>query len=112
MSRRRSLVDDSPTTWEYDDQVWTPENYENEYGGLVTFRDALAHSRNIATIKVAERAGYGNVAELWRRLGVGSQPKPYPVHRARGVRGHAARDRDGIHHLPEHGAASGSCATS
>src|SRR3954449_3763604 len=64
-----SLVDDSPTTWEFDEQVWTPENYEDEYGGLVTFRDALAHSRNIATIKVAERAGYANVAELWRRLG-------------------------------------------
>lgn len=73
-----SLVDDSPTTWEYDDQVWTPENYENEYGGMVTYRDALAHSRNIATIKVAERAGYGNVAALWGHLGVGSQPKPYP----------------------------------
>ncbi len=73
-----SLVDDSPTTWEFDEQVWTPENYEDEYGGLVTFRDALAHSRNIATIKVAERAGYANVAELWRRLGVGSQPKPFP----------------------------------
>ncbi len=73
-----ALVDDSATTWEYDDQVWTPENYENEYGGMVTYRDALAHSRNIATIKVAERAGYGNVAELWGRLGVGSQPKPYP----------------------------------
>jgi penicillin-binding protein 1B len=73
-----SIVDDSPTTWEFDDQVWTPENYENEYGGMVTLRDALAHSRNIATIKVAERAGYGNVSELWGRLGVGSRPKPYP----------------------------------
>jgi len=73
-----TLVDDSPTTWEYDDQVWTPENYENEYGGMVTYRDSLAHSRNVATIKAAERAGYGNVAELWARIGVGSQPKPYP----------------------------------
>jgi penicillin-binding protein 1B len=73
-----TVVDDSPTTWEFDDQVWTPENYENEYGGLVTLRDALAHSRNIATIKVAERAGYGNVAELWGRLKVGTQPKPFP----------------------------------
>jgi penicillin-binding protein 1B len=73
-----TLVDDSPTTWEFDDQVWTPENFEDEYGGLVTYRDALAHSRNVATIKAAERAGYGNVAELWGRLGVGSKPKPYP----------------------------------
>ena len=73
-----TIVDDSPTTWEFDEQVWTPENYENEYGGMVTYRDALAHSRNVATIKAAERAGYGNVAQLWARLGVGSQPKPYP----------------------------------
>ena len=73
-----TLVDDSPTTWEFDEQVWTPENYDDEYGGLVTYRDSLAHSRNVATIKAAERAGYGNVAELWGRLGVGSQPKPYP----------------------------------
>ena len=73
-----TVVDDSPTTWEFGDQVWTPENYENEYGGMVTLRDALAHSRNIATIKVAERAGYANVAELWGRLRVGTQPKPYP----------------------------------
>ncbi|MGC4084081.1 MAG: penicillin-binding transpeptidase domain-containing protein [Vicinamibacterales bacterium] len=73
-----TLVDDTPTTWEFDDQVWTPENYDNEYGGLVTYRDSLAHSRNVGTIKAAERAGYGNVAELWGRLGVGSQPKPYP----------------------------------
>ena len=73
-----TIVDDSPTTWEFDEQVWTPENYNDEYGGLVTYRDALAHSRNVATIKVAERAGYNNVASLWKRLGVGSQPRPYP----------------------------------
>ncbi|HUR32265.1 MAG TPA: PBP1A family penicillin-binding protein [Vicinamibacterales bacterium] len=73
-----TVVDDSPTTWEFDDQVWTPENYDDEYGGPVTYRDALAHSRNVATIKAAERAGYANVAQLWSRLGVGSQPRAYP----------------------------------
>ena len=35
-------------------------------------------SRNIATIKVAEAAGYDRVAGLWKRLGVGTPPKPYP----------------------------------
>jgi penicillin-binding protein 1B len=73
-----TIVDDSPTTWEFDDQVWTPENYENEYDGPVSLRRALAHSRNIATIKVAKRTGYGKVAALWKRLGVGTTPKPYP----------------------------------
>lgn len=73
-----TIVDDSPTTWEFDNEVWTPENYNNEYGGLVTYRDALAHSRNVATVKVAERAGYNHVAALWKRLGVGTQPRAYP----------------------------------
>ena len=73
-----ALVDDSPTSWEFDDQVWTPENYENEYEGVITFRRALAHSRNVATIKVAEQAGYERVAELWKRLKVGTPPKAYP----------------------------------
>jgi penicillin-binding protein 1B len=73
-----SLVNDEPATWEYDDQVWTPENYEGEYDGIVTYRRALAKSRNLATIKVAERAGYDKVANLWKRLGVGNPPKPFP----------------------------------
>jgi penicillin-binding protein 1B len=73
-----SIVDDSPTTWEFDDQVWTPENYEKEYDGPITLRYALAHSRNIATIKVAERAGFGNVAALWSKLGAQTTPKAYP----------------------------------
>jgi penicillin-binding protein 1B len=74
-----TLVDDSPMTWEFDDQVWTPENYEKEYDGLITFRHALAHSRNIAAIKVAEGAGYDRVAALWKKLGVGNPPKAYPA---------------------------------
>ena len=73
-----SIVDDSPTTWEFDNQVWTPENYEDEYDGPTTYRHALAHSRNVAAIKVAEQAGYDKVAALWKKLGVGNPPKPYP----------------------------------
>ena len=44
----------------------------------ITFRRALAHSRNLATIQVAEQAGYDHVAELWKKLGVGTPPKAYP----------------------------------
>ncbi len=44
----------------------------------ITFRRALAHSRNIAAIKVAEQAGYERVAEFWRRLRIGTPPKAYP----------------------------------
>jgi penicillin-binding protein 1B len=73
-----SIVNDEPETFEFDDQVWTPANYENKYDGPITLRRALAHSRNLATIHVAETAGYDHVAALWKKLGVGNAPKPYP----------------------------------
>ncbi|HVL65854.1 MAG TPA: PBP1A family penicillin-binding protein [Vicinamibacterales bacterium] len=73
-----TVVMDEPTTWEVNRQTWTPANYDGEYEGPVTLRRALALSRNIATIKVAEAAGYEEVAGLWRRVGVGTPPRPYP----------------------------------
>ena len=62
-----TLVWDEPTTWQVNDEEWSPRNYEEEYDGLVTLRRALALSRNIATIKVAEQIGFDRVAELWKR---------------------------------------------
>jgi penicillin-binding protein 1B len=73
-----SVVVDEPTTWEFNQQTWTPSNYDGEYEGAVTLRRALAFSRNIPTIKVAEAAGYGEVAALWKRVGQGAPPRPYP----------------------------------
>jgi penicillin-binding protein 1B len=73
-----SITNDDPETFEFDDQVWTPANYENEYDGPITYRRALAKSRNLGTIHVAQAAGYNHVADLWKSLGVGNPPKPYP----------------------------------
>lgn len=73
-----TTVLDEPTSWEVNQQVWTPSNYDGEYEGPITLRRALALSRNIATIKVAETTGYEEVAGLWRRVGVGTAPRPYP----------------------------------
>ena len=73
-----TIVDDSPATWDVNGEVWAPANYEQEYDGPITLRRALSMSRNLATIKVAERAGYDNVAALWGKLGVGTPPKAYP----------------------------------
>jgi penicillin-binding protein 1B len=73
-----TLVDDTPTTWEVNHETWAPENYENEYDGVITFRRALAHSRNVAAVKVAEQAGYERVADFWRKLRIGTPPRAYP----------------------------------
>ena len=73
-----TITRDEQETFEFDEQVWTPENYEKEYNGPVTYRFALAHSLNLATIHVAQAAGYDHVAALWKKLGVGNPPKAYP----------------------------------
>jgi penicillin-binding protein 1B len=73
-----SLVLDEPTTFEFNQQTWNPNNYEDQYDGPITFRRALALSRNIVAIKVAEAAGYEHVAALWRRVANGTPPRPYP----------------------------------
>jgi membrane carboxypeptidase/penicillin-binding protein len=73
-----TLVNDEPTTFDASGTPWTPANYENEYDGQITLRRALAMSRNAATVKVAEAAGYDRVADLWRRIGAGTAPKAFP----------------------------------
>jgi penicillin-binding protein 1B len=73
-----SVVIDEPTSFEFNQQTWTPGNYDGEYEGAITLRRALALSRNIATVKVAQEAGYDEVAALWRRVGAGTPPRPYP----------------------------------
>jgi len=75
-----TIVFDEPTTWSFDHQEWSPRNYDGEYDGGITLRRALAMSRNIATVKVAEQTGYDQVVALWRKTRIGEQDqvKPYP----------------------------------
>ena len=73
-----SLVNDEPTTFDANGTPWTPANYENEYDGEITLRRALAMSRNAATVKVAEAAGFDRIAALWRRIGAGTAPRAFP----------------------------------
>jgi penicillin-binding protein 1B len=67
-----SLIDDSPTTFEFDGKVYDPRNYKNEYHGEVTARFALQMSLNNATVRMAEMVGYDKVAELARNAGISS----------------------------------------
>ncbi len=73
-----TLVVDEPTTFMDGDRPYAPGNYQNEYDGPITLRRALAVSRNIVAIKVAEQTGYQRVADLWARVGVGTPAQPYP----------------------------------
>jgi len=67
-----SLIDDSPTTFEFDGKEYDPHNFGNKYHGQVTARYALQFSLNNATVKMAEMVGYDKVAELARSAGIPS----------------------------------------
>lgn len=73
-----TVVNDEQTTFAFDEQAWTPGNYEDEYDGMITLRRALAMSRNTATIRLAELVGFDTIADLWTRFGSSTAPKPYP----------------------------------
>jgi penicillin-binding protein 1A len=52
---------------------WVPHNYDGKFEGVITFRRALAHSRNIPAVKVTERVGGIKVViEYARKFGITS----------------------------------------
>jgi penicillin-binding protein 1B len=74
-----TVVEDAPTAFVFDRKDYSPQNYEGNYMGYVTLRRALAHSLNVATVKVAEMVGYDRVAGLWNtRMGMPGKVQPYP----------------------------------
>jgi penicillin-binding protein 1B len=74
-----TTVDDVPTTFEFDGKEYTPDNFGQEFYGTVTVRDALIHSLNVATVKVAELIGYQRVVNLTRQMGLGTNIQPTPA---------------------------------
>lgn len=62
---------DAPIVYEQaDGKIWKPSNYDGKFWGSITLAEALAHSRNMITIKLLEAVGVKNVIEFARRLGI------------------------------------------
>jgi penicillin-binding protein 1B len=74
-----SIVLDQPTAFEFENLVYEPRNFKDEYFGQVTMRQAITKSLNVATIKFAEKVGYPKVADMAHRLGLNEAIKPYPA---------------------------------
>jgi penicillin-binding protein 1B len=74
-----STVDDSPTTFVFDQKTYTPGNFRNEVFGTLTLRQALAKSDNIAAVKVAQMVGYPAVVAVARSAGLNDDIKATPA---------------------------------
>ncbi|MEA3434032.1 MAG: PBP1A family penicillin-binding protein [Campylobacterota bacterium] len=42
-------------------KVWSPKNYERDFKGFISFREALVHSRNLATINLVSDLGVSTI---------------------------------------------------
>ena len=74
-----TTVDDVPTTFDFDGKEYTPNNFDEEFFGTVTVHDALMHSLNVATIKVAQMIGYQRVVDFVRQMGITDPILPTPA---------------------------------
>jgi len=72
-----TILMDSPI--EYSDHdggtYWAPKNYDKNFMGPITFRNALAHSRNVVTVKILEDVGVGYALKFIKKLGIESPIK-------------------------------------
>jgi membrane peptidoglycan carboxypeptidase len=69
------LVSDQPMTVTMaGGEVWEPRNFGDSYLPAVTLRQALAESRNVATIRVAQSVGPGRVGDVARHAGLPRVP--------------------------------------
>ena len=74
-----SLIDDTPTTFFFDRRPWRPANHGQVYDGQITARMALARSRNVAAVTVAEQTGFQSVADIWATASGSATPPAYPA---------------------------------
>lgn len=69
---------DAPVTFSTPSGPYTPHNYDGKFEGVITFRHALAESRNIPALKVTERVGgIKTVIEYARKFGITSPMPAY-----------------------------------
>jgi len=68
---------DAPISFETGSTPYTPHNYDEKFEGTITLRRALAQSRNIPTLRLADRIGIKTVIDYAHRFGITSNLPAY-----------------------------------
>ncbi|NQY52097.1 MAG: PBP1A family penicillin-binding protein [Campylobacteraceae bacterium] len=58
---------------------WKPKNYEGTYKGFITLREALMHSRNLATINLVTDLGINVIFNGLKEYGINKIPKDLSI---------------------------------
>ncbi len=74
---------DIAKTYEYEKDgntlKWQPKNYEKNYKGLVTLREALVHSRNLATINLVNDIGLTTLLKELKKFHIKNIPNDLSI---------------------------------
>ncbi len=70
-------VVDEPVTFRSGGQNYSPHNYDNKFEGRITYRRALADSRNVPAVRLLDHVGIQSVIALARKFGITSPLPPY-----------------------------------
>lgn len=84
------------------DKDWNPRNYEENFEGLLTLKEALVHSRNLATINLLSTLGMDSVYKELKKDGF--KDIPYDLSMALGSFGISPLDFSGFYSIfPNYG---------
>jgi penicillin-binding protein 1A len=67
-----SILVDAPIIFEWGNQRWRPRNFEEKYWGPITLRNALTHSVNVVTVKIAQDIGIDYIRSYAQNMGISS----------------------------------------
>src|SRR5258706_271797 len=73
-----SKLEDEPLSYSQPTGVWEPVNYDGEYRGVVTVRQAIEQSLNVPVARLGIAVGPDNVIATARALGIESPLLPVP----------------------------------
>jgi len=76
-ARPDDTILDAPVTFQTASGPYSPHNFDEKYEGTITLRRALAQSRNIPALKLADKTGIRTVEDYARRFGISSPLPPY-----------------------------------
>jgi len=60
-------------------KIWSPKNYERDFKGFITLREALVHSRNLATINLVADLGIKTIRNRLKFLDVPHIPRDMSI---------------------------------
>ncbi|WP_455757024.1 penicillin-binding transpeptidase domain-containing protein [Sulfurimonas sp.] len=58
---------------------WQPRNYSKKYKGLITLREALVHSSNLATINLVNEIGLNSLLKEFKKFGIKNVPQDLSI---------------------------------